>query len=389
MALLLLGPRSESLKILYPVIDGDISGGNMIALRIIEEALRRGHGAVVNSPTEGKFTNILRGKGIIKIYNVDTRRSFRFDNAIKLAHIMKKEGINLVHSHTPLGGVVLSRLGGWIAGVPVITHAHTRDFMNQNPFVGQYQFILNWITSKLFCAKVIAVSESVKKEIIKQGAAANKITVVYNGIDLDDYRCNRSSLEIRKEFGLKENQHIVGEIGRLCKAKGQHILVKSVQKVIKKIPDTVFMIVGEDQEKRGEYKKELEDLATNLGVKQHIIFTGYRGDIMDLMHVLDFLILPSLVEGLSVVILEAMLAKKPVIATSIGGNPEIVMDGETGTLIPPEDPDRLAEAIIYHLEHPEISKKMGEMGYERVGKYFSLSQMLDKVMNIYKEVLHL
>ncbi len=108
---------------------------------------------------------------------------------------------------------------------------------------------------------------------------------------------------------------------------------------------------------------------------------------MDLMHVLDFLILPSLVEGLSVVILEAMLAKKPVIATSAGGNPEIFMDGETGTLIPPEDPDRLGEAIIYHLEHPEISKRMGEEGYERVKQFFSLAQMLDKVMDIYKEVL--
>ena len=87
------------------------------------------------------------------------------------------------------------------------------------------------------------------------------------------------------------------------------------------------------------------------------------------------------------VILEAMAAKKPVITTSVGGNTEIVVDGQTGTLVPPEDSDKLAKAIIHHLNNPEISKRMGEKGQERVRQHFSLSQMLDKVMDIYKEVL--
>jgi len=111
------------LKILYPIINGEVTGGNMICLRIIEEALKKGYAVVVNSPTEGKFTDILREKGI-KVYNIDTRRSFRFDSAIKLARVIRKEDINLVHSHIPLGGIILSRLGGWMAGVPVINHVH-------------------------------------------------------------------------------------------------------------------------------------------------------------------------------------------------------------------------------------------------------------------------
>lgn len=374
------------MKILYPIIDGEISGGNMICLKIIEEASRRGYQAVVNSPTEGRFTDMLKQKDL-KVYNIDTRRSFRFDKAIKLARIIKKEGINLMHSHTPLGGTVLSRLGGWIAGVPVITHAHTWDFINPNPFVKRYQFLLNWITSRFFCAQIIAVSENVKKEIIKQGVAANKIKVVYNGIGLADNECDKNPSEIRKELGLKENQRVIGEVSRLCKDKGQHILIKAIPKVVEKFPDTVFMIVGEDLERGGEYKKKLEELADDLGLNQQIIFTGYRSDIMGIMNTFELFVLSSSVEGLPVVILEAMAAKKPVITTPLGGNPEIVIDGETGTLVPAEDPDKLAEAIIYHLENPEISKKMGDMGYERVRKYFSLSQMLDKIMNIYKEIL--
>ncbi len=373
-------------RILYTIIDGDITGGNIIALRTIEEALRIGLEVVVNSPTEGRLTDILRKKGV-QVYNVDTRRSFRFDSAIKLATIIKKERINLVHTHVPLGGTILSRLAGGLTGVAVINHIHIWESLNANPVVRRYQFILNWVTSRLFCAKVIAVSESVKKVIIKQGVAEDKIIVVHNGIDLNDYSCNRGSPRIREEFGLKENQPVVGEISRLCDAKGQPTLIKSVPKVIKEIPDAIFMIVGEDLERKGEYRKRLEDLANDLGVNKRIIFTGYRSDIMELLDTFSVFVLPTLVEGISLVILEAMLAKKAVITTPVGGNPELVVDGKTATFVLQENPDKLAEAIIYHLEHPEISKRMGQEGYERVNQFFSLTQMLDKIMDIYKVFL--
>lgn len=378
-----------NLKIIYPIINGEITGGNMMCLRIIEESIKRGYKVVVNSPTEGKLTYLLREKGI-KVYNIDTQRTFRLDNAIKLAYIIKKEDINLIHTHTLLAGTVLSRLAGWISGVPVIDHTHIPYFMNLNPMVRLYQFLFNWITSRLFCAKIIAVSESVKKEITRQGSAANKTIVVYNGIDLGDIRCEKGPIKIREEFGIRANQRIIGEVGRLGVDKGQHILIKAVQKVIKDFPDTIFMIVGEDLTKERDYRKRLERLAGDLGLRQKIIFAGYRHDIMDLMNAFDIFVLPSTFkEGLPVVILEAMAAKKPVIATSVGGNPEIVINGETGTLVLPENPDKLADAIIYHLNNPEISKQMGEKGYARVKKYFSLTQMLDKVMDMYKEVLHL
>ena len=374
-----------NLKILYPVIDGEITGGNIVALRIIEEVLKRGGKAVVNSPSEGKLTDVLKRKGIT-VYNIDTRRSFRFDSAVRLARIIKKEGVNLVHSHTPLGGTVLSRLAGAIAGIPVINHAHTPEFISRNPIAGKYQSLLIWITSRLFCARIIPVSGFVKTEIIKQGVPANKITVIYNGINLDNVEHSNSPGKIRDEFGLIKNQPIIAEVGRLSNDKGQHILIRAAPYVIDKFPNAAFMIIGEDLCKSGEYKNELEELSAGLGLKQKIIFTGYRPDILNLMNAFDLFVLPSVfTEGLPLVILEAMSAKKAVIATSVGGNPEIVINGKTGTLVPPKDPDKLADAIIYHLSNPEISKQMGENGYALVKRKFSLSEMLDKIMNIYKE----
>ncbi len=374
------------LKILYPVIDGEITGGNIIALRIIEEVLKKGGEAVVNSPTEGKFTQLLRKKGV-RVYSIDTRRIFRLDSVIKLAWVMKKEGINLVHSHAPLAGTILSCLGGWFAGIPVINHAHAPFFMNPNPIIKVCQLLLNWITSRFFSVKVIAVSEFVKREMIRLGVPAKKIITVYNGIDLTGFKDTGDASRIRQEFGLLQGQFVVGEVGRLGNDKGQHILIQAAKKVIKDNPDTAFMIAGEDLTQGGRYREKLEKLTGDLGLKKQVIFTGYRGDIAELMSTFDIFVLPStFYEGLPVVILEAMAAKKAVIATTVGGNPEIVVDGQTGKLVPPLDADKLAEAITYFRNHAQALKEMGEEGYKRVKQYFSLSEMLDKIMDIYQEV---
>jgi len=374
------------LKIFYLVINGEVTGGNIIALRIIDEALRRGYGVVVNSPTEGKFTRLLEEKGI-KVYYIDTRKTFRLDSAFGLAFIIKKEGIGLIHSHTPLAGTVLSRLSGWITGIPVLNHAHCPEFINRNPAIGCFQPWLIWVTSRLLCARIIAVSEFVKTEIIKQGSSVDKIAVIYNGIALDSAASENIRVKIRAEFGLRENQPIIAEVGRLCNDKGQHILIRAAPHVIKKFPEAVFMIVGEDLWKNGEYAKELEKLSAGLGLREKIIFTGYRPDIMDLMAAFDLFVLPSVfTEGLPVVILEAMLARKAVIAASVGGSPEIVIEGKTGTLVPPANPEKLAEAIIYHLGNPEISRRLAENGYAFVKQRFGLPRMLDETMEIYQEL---
>lgn len=376
------------IKILYTIIDGEITGGNIICLRIMEEALRNGYKVIANSPTEGRFTELLRGKGI-KMYNIDTRHLSNFCNVIKLARVIKDEEINLVHSHAPINGIILSCLAAWIAGVAVINHAHSpySYALNPNPLVKPFQFLLSFVTNRLFCSRVIAVSEAVRIAIIKQKIAAGKIEIVYNGIDSGYVRRTKSPIKIRDEFGLKQDQHIIGEVGRFAEAKGQDELIRAAHKVIKEFPNTVFMLVGEDLTREKKYKEKLEGLVSNLNLKQQIIFTGYRPDILELMEAFDLFVLPSLVEGLSVVILEAMAAGKPVITTAIGGNPEIVVDGQTGTFVPVQDADKLAEAIIYHLRNPKISRKMGENGALRVEEHFSLSKMLNKIMDIYKEVI--
>jgi glycosyltransferase involved in cell wall biosynthesis len=271
-----------------------------------------------------------------------------------------------------------------MAGVPVINHAHALDFISLNPIIRWYQFSLNWVTSRFFCSKVIAVSCAVKREIIKQGVAVNRISVIYNGINLGDIKYDVNTDKFYNEFNLKPNTRIIGQVGRFHEAKGQHILIKAAKDILNRFPDTIFMFVGEGLGQDNEYAQQLEKLVSDLNLKQRIIFTGYRSDVLELINMFDLFVFPSFFfEGLPLAILEAMAAKKPVITTLIGGNPEIVIDGKTGTIVPPLDPAKLADAIIYHLENPEISQKMGQAGFERVKQYFSLSNMLDEIFSVY------
>ncbi|MDD4939891.1 MAG: glycosyltransferase [Candidatus Omnitrophica bacterium] len=373
-------------NILYPIIDGEITGGNLVCLQIIEEAIRRSYGVIVNSPSEGKFTQMLRGKRI-RVYNIDIRHAFRLDGVIKLIKLIKSENIELIHTHTPLGGAVLSRIAGLLSGIPVVNHAHLGETFNKNILLKNIQFLLNWSTSRFSRVKVIAVSEEVKKAAIRQGVGRDKIAVIHNGIDMDDVTPKKDNAQLRRGLGIGSADKIIGEVGRLCESKGQHILIKAARRVLDKYPKTVFILVGEDLASAGRYKEQLEILACELGIKTHVMFTGYRSDISDLMNLFDIFALPSRLEGLSLVVMEAMRAKKPVIATPAGGNAELVVDKITGTIIPMNDPNALAEGIIFHLANEGESKLMGEKGYARLREYFSSAGMLNKIMYEYDEVL--
>jgi len=374
------------MRILYPIIDGEVTGGNIICLQFINEAQKRGWDVVVNSPAKGSFIDMIRDK-CARIYHIDTSRSFRLDKSVELMKAIKKEKIDLVHCHAPLPDTNLSRIAAALAGIPIVTHAHLRQSLNSNPLVRKYQLMLDWCTSRLFCDRIIAVSEAVKTDFTEQGSPQSKIEVVHNGIDATRDQPKKNSGAIRREFNLRSDQKLVGEVARLCGAKGQHILIRAARLVIEEFPDAVFMIVGEDMEKNGEYKHELEDLAEELGVKDNLIFTGYRGDVPDLMSAFDVFVLPSFAEGLPVTILEAMAARRPVVATPAGGNTEIVVHDETGLIVPFGDHEQLAEIILHLLNNPEKARLTGQRGYERVQAHFSLDQMVEKTFQIYDEVV--
>ena len=318
---------------------------------------------------DGIIADEIRNSGV-KVINLKSVNPWDVGSVLTLSKIIKEEEIDLVHTHVARADVI----GGFAArlrGIPAIsTVHHTYEPWERHPFYGGiYRKTLNSFD------RVIAVSEAEREYLIRWGnLKPEKITVIYNGVDVSEYEVAPG----------KDNRKIVGTIARLDSIKGHRYLLKAAKKVIEVMPETKFLIVGD-----GPERETLEALTIDMGIKEHVIFTGWRKDIPDVLSGVDIFVLPSLKEGLGLAILEAMAAKKAVIATDVDGIREVVEDGVTGVLVSSSyDIKGLASAIIRLLSNPEESRAMGLKGYERVNSSFSILRMKEGITEVYESVLN-
>jgi len=242
-------------------------------------------------------------------------------------------------------------------------------------------YLINILIMNFLSSKVVAVSRGEKRLLIKRGARKRKISVVYNGIDLAPYKKTEDLTQLRKELGIRQHFSLVGTVARLTPVKGLSYLLKAIPSVLASYPDTRFLIVG-----GGLLLDDLKKEAAQLGIEENVIFTGSRQDVSSLLKLFDIFVLPSLKEGLPFAIIEAMAASKPVIATDVKGNREVVKDGESGILVPSKDPQSLAEAIIALIEDEGKAKKMGKNGYFRAEENFSNQKFLQNLEAVFEEV---
>ncbi len=225
--------------------------------------------------------------------------------------------------------------------------------------------------------------------IVKHGIEPQRVVKIYNGIEKDEYCieneetvCRRS--RFRKESSLGEDVPVVGVIGRLVWQKGFEYFIEAIPDVLKRFPRAIFLIVGE-----GELKDELKVKSRILKLEDKIIFTGFRNDIKDVLASIDTFVMPSLREGLPVVLLEAMAMMKPIVATKIEGIREVLENGLTGLLVSPENPQVLSEAIVDLLIHKDKARQMGLAARKVVEERFGVDIMVQKVEGVYEELLQL
>ncbi len=201
--------------------------------------------------------------------------------------------------------------------------------------------------------------------------------MVYEGVDLA--WIDRLS---PSELPTLVNRPIVGIVAHLSGEKGHENLIRAAASLRGEFPDALYAIVGE-----GALKDQLVEMVESLDLKDQFVFTGFRHDSEALMKTFDVFCLPSLSEGLSSAILSAMACSLPVIATSVGGIPELVIEGKTGFLVPPNDSDNLAEALKRVLESPKLRSQLGEAGRLRVEKYFTIRRKIERTASLYQILL--
>jgi glycosyltransferase involved in cell wall biosynthesis len=227
----------------------------------------------------------------------------------------------------------------------------------------------------------IAISHKIKDVLVADGIPAQRIFVVHSGINPERFASSHKD-HLIPEFNIRKDEHVVVNAAHLAGHKGQKYLVRAIPLVLAKIPAARFFIVG-----GGELMPELQSLAASLGLKQKLIFTGFRRDVGSFYQIADLFVMSSVQEGLGTAVIDALALGKPVVGTCAGGIPEIIRDGETGRLVASADPAALAGGIIDLLANPERAKHMGRRGQEVVRKNFSVDVMVDKNIEVYQQIL--
>jgi len=289
----------------------------------------------------------------------------------RLARIIKEKRIDLVHTHN-MGPLFYGTLAAKLAGVPVVINTrHSREKKRK----GSYVWNMN--------DAVITISEDAKKELLKWNRIDTKKTkVIHNGIDTNRYACLQDGSEARSMLNINTSTFVVGTVARLSPVKDQFTLIDAFSKVISETNDAKLIFVGD-----GALREELISYTKKLGIYDKVMFLGFRDDVFNILPTFDVFVLSSLTEGISLTLLEAMAAGRPIVATNVGGNPEVIIDGVTGFLIPPKEPQNMSEAIAKILQNPELAKQMGEAGRRRVEEKFSLERMVKEYRDLYEECL--
>ena len=306
----------------------------------------------------------------IQIVQFGEQFKHRYLHVLRMAYLLRKYKIDILHLHT---GKYCGRPAARIARTPVvITHEHGKNLWKNE------QQIKKDIDANKYTDLTIAVSEDIRQIRIKrEKVPPEKIIVIPNGVRINSLEATGAE-KIRTELGLPNGIPVLGTVGRLTEVKGYDILLNALRLVKDKHHDFKFMFVGD-----GKLSKYLISLTSSLGLDDNVKFIGSTSDVSTFLAVMDVFVLSSLQEGLPVAMLEAMAAKRPVIATAVGGIPEVISNGRNGILVPSNDPEALARGIIQLINNPELRKDLANNGFRTVQEKYSIQSVADSIERLY------
>jgi glycosyltransferase involved in cell wall biosynthesis len=296
---------------------------------------------------------------------------------VEIARFIRNERVQVVHAHefgSIIGGSMIRR---WTSP-PLVATVHGREYLAVSR---RRQTMFRWLTRP--CDRIVAVSNSVAtflSDTVRVSAA--RIETIYNGIDLGTYHRNGKASSLRLELGIGPEDRVITAVGSLYPVKGQRFLIRAMPAILHRVPTATCLLVG-----HGHLRTELEREVQDMGLGRSVHFLGYRQDVPALLGMSDLFVLPSLSEGLPLSLLEAMAAGCPVVATSVGGNTEVVRDGVTGYLLPPERPDLIADRIIRLLVEREAASAMVARAQADIKRRFSAEAMVDRYERLFERTL--
>jgi L-malate glycosyltransferase len=302
------------------------------------------------------------------------RTEMDLNAAWRLSRFLKQLKPDIVHAHDPHGvamaGLALS-MSTQLAKPPLVASRRV-DFHLRNSSLSRWKY------RQVDC--FICASEAIRQMLVADGVPAARTVTVHEGIDLERM-ATAAPVNLHEELFLPHQAPIVGNVAALVPHKGQRHLIAAAALVVRKVPDARFVIAGE-----GELRPALERQIKEHHLEKHVLLAGFRPDVLSLHRAFDIFVMSSITEGLGTSLLDAMAAARPIVATTTGGIPEVVVDGATGFLVPPRDDAAMAGAIVKLLKDPDLRQRMGQAGLSRARELFSAERMLKETLKVYQRV---
>lgn len=322
-----------------------------------------------------EYVEFFRGVGI-PVEQAVTRGDIDPGCLLEVYRRLRGRAFDLVHTHL-IHADLYGGLAARLAGVPrIVSTRHNDDAFRRRAVLRFLARVTDWN-----CDRVITLSRYLADFTHRvEGVRANRIRTIPYGLELPDVRTSGDG--VREEFGLPCGAPLVVTVGRLVRQKGHRYLLRAWPMVIAARPDARLLIVG-----KGPLRARLTEEAETLGVSDTVTFTGWRGDVAAILAAADVCAHPSLWEGFGLVLLEAMAAGTCIVASQVSTIPEIVLDRETGWLVPPQDSTSLAAAILRLLADPVRRRQLGEAGRRRAFETFSAERMARATEAVYEELL--
>lgn len=360
-------------KILLVTDDASVGGGQKHVLALARRLDPRKFEVAVACPQSGFLVNELERFGI-RHYPVTMPERPTWRTIVRLRNIIRSFGANVVHSHGGTAGFY-GRLSSLY--LPSIRRIHTYHGIHYLNFKGGWKKQLYTAIDRSLLGvteRVICVAHSDFQLGLRAGVVSTRRgIVIVNGIDVREFRPRRRSAGRRTSRKI-----VVGTVGRLHIQKGHEDLLKAAKKVLEENPRVSFCIIGE-----GELRGHLESVTEKLGIRGRVSFLGGRTDIARQLSKMDVFVLPSLWEGFPIVVLEAMAARKPIVASAVNGVLEILEHGKTALLVPPGDPSELSKAIIRMVTDTRLAKSCASRALATVSALFAEENMVRQTEGVY------
>lgn len=355
----------SALRVLEIITPSRVGGAEVFVINLCKELPSFGGDVFLFCPAGRPFLNHAAKRGL-KCISWRTCGKADPVTVLRLMGLIKRERIQVVHTHLSTASL-LGAFAARATGIPSVAHVHG----------------LNTATCFKYSSNVIAVSEAVKQHLCAQGLDERKIRVVHNGVDLEWFH-PAPLVDAKLTLGFDPTVPLIGMFGRLSAEKGQRVALEAMFLLLKEHPSARLILVGD-----GPDLEELQVCVDALGIRSAVEFAGFALDIRPVLFACDVVLVPSLKEGFGLAAVEAMAAGKPVVASSVGGLPEIVKQNETGLLVEPNNPSALADAVATLIKKPELAGQMGRRGRERAEQFFDFRKQAAEVLSVLSETARL